>query len=72
MTGLKGQIFPAYTFFKCFSEMYPVGFPQLIILLKVSPQSQIIPLRSTNKKVLYPDHKETLSPVAFTKIDSSH
>ena len=33
--------------------------------LKLPPWSQIMPPRPINEQVLYPGHKETLSPVIF-------
>ena len=46
----------------------PQWLPQLIILLKVPPPSQMMPPWSINKNVFYPSHKDTLSPVIFRKI----
>ena len=64
---LKPATFRQYTLSKCPGDEW---LPLLIILLKVPPRSQIMPTWPVNEKVLYLDHKETLSPVTFGKIAS--
>ena len=57
-------------------QVLPVRCAPVASSIDNSPESalppQIMPLWSINKKIFYPGHKETLSPVTFGKICGSH
>ena len=50
----------------------PRRLPRSMILLKVSPRSQIMPPGPITENVFYPGHRETLSPVIFGKNGGLH
>ena len=62
------SFFIMYTLSKCPGEMCPGGFPQSIILLKLSPRFQIMPPRSIIKEFCTPVIKKLYARLFLEKL----